>query len=95
MAGLLMDKGEYSEALNILFGLKPTMSVNNMLGVCFEHIGDWNSALEHSKLALEAMLSSGEKTILLLITISTACISLVTRLIKNNMKAMLSYSIKV
>ncbi|TOE44766.1 hypothetical protein CGJ42_24300, partial [Vibrio parahaemolyticus] len=61
MAGLLMDKGEYSEALNILFGLKPTMSVNNMLGVCFEHIGDWNSALEHSKLALEAMLSSGEK----------------------------------
>ncbi|EKF9300555.1 DUF2971 domain-containing protein [Vibrio cholerae] len=61
MAGLLMDKGEYSEALNILSGLKPTMSVNNMLGVCFEHIGDWNSALEHSKLALEAMLSSGEK----------------------------------
>lgn len=61
IAPLLMDKGEYNEALNILSDLKPSMSVNNLLGVCFEHIGDWGAALKHSKLALEAMLSSGEK----------------------------------
>ncbi|MEZ8321691.1 DUF2971 domain-containing protein, partial [Vibrio splendidus] len=60
IAHILMDKGEYSEALSILSDLKPSMSVNNLLGVCFENIGDWGAALEHSEIALDAMLSSGE-----------------------------------
>ncbi|ARR48033.1 hypothetical protein CAY59_27875 (plasmid) [Vibrio campbellii] len=61
MASILMAKGEYREALDILLDLNPSMSVYNYIGVCFEHIGDWCSALENAKLALEAMLSSGEK----------------------------------
>lgn len=66
LARILMDRGEYSDALDILFGLEPSMSVHNLLGVCFENIGDWNSALEHSKLALDAMLFSGEKTAIII-----------------------------
>ncbi len=61
IASILMAKGEYREALDILLDLNPSMSVYNYIGVCFEHIGDWCSALENAKLALEAMLSSGEK----------------------------------
>ncbi|MDC5870520.1 DUF2971 domain-containing protein [Vibrio europaeus] len=61
IASLLMDNGKYSEALNILIDLESSMSVNNLLEVCFENTGDWDSALEHSKLALDTMISSGEK----------------------------------
>ncbi|MGF1907533.1 DUF2971 domain-containing protein [Aliivibrio salmonicida] len=60
-ASLLMDKGEYRNALSVLSDLEASMSVSNLRGVCFEHIEDWDSALEHSKLALDTMLSSGEK----------------------------------
>ena len=61
IASLLMDKGEYHKALSILSGLESSMSVNNLLGICFENLDDFDSALEHAKLALDIMLSSGEK----------------------------------
>ena len=63
MASLLMEKGKYLEALNMLQhpNLEPSMYVSNLRGVCFEHLNHWDAALEHSKLALDTMLSHGEK----------------------------------
>lgn len=63
MASLLIGKGEYREALNILqrSNLEPSMYVSNLRGVCFENLNNWDKALKHSKLALDAMLSYGEK----------------------------------
>ena len=63
MASLLMEKGEYRQALNILqqSDLEPSMYVSNLRGVCFENLNHWDAALENSKLALDAMLSHGEK----------------------------------
>ncbi|MBU2892986.1 DUF2971 domain-containing protein [Colwellia sp. D2M02] len=60
LAYYLIEINKYEEARSLLIELEPSISVSNMLAVCFEKQGDANIALAHYTSALDLMKSTGE-----------------------------------
>ncbi|MCJ8321799.1 MAG: DUF2971 domain-containing protein [Colwellia sp.] len=60
LAGYFIETNRHDEAISLLTELKPSMSVTNMLGVCYEKQSEVDTALAHYKSAIDSMKCSGE-----------------------------------
>jgi hypothetical protein len=60
LASYLIETNKHEDAWSLLVEMEPSISVSNMLAVCFEKKGDVDTALIHFKSALDLMKSTGE-----------------------------------